>query len=176
MTIADRFVEPTRTDSAKIATSRVGSTSARIVISRLAPIPPNAVPVSMPASASATAPSASSATTANRSATGSRADAVVTNGATTATTSVVATSTVGAARNDLAGAAGRDRLLAEQLAQVPPRLPDPRPDPALQPGPDLAHQADQQRRQADDQDRLRSPRAEHGHRGTTSTTSRAHIA
>ena len=52
-----RFVDPTGTDSAKIATSRVGSTSATMVISRLAPIPPNAVPVSSPASASATVPS-----------------------------------------------------------------------------------------------------------------------
>ena len=45
---AARFVDPTGTDSAKIATSRVGSTRARMVTSRLAPIPPNAVPVSMP--------------------------------------------------------------------------------------------------------------------------------
>src|SRR5213078_2211536 len=91
VTIEARLGDPTRTDSAKIATSKVGSTSAMIVISRLAPIPPNAVPVSRPASASATVPSASNATTANRSAAAGSAGSVVTNGATTATTSVVAT-------------------------------------------------------------------------------------
>ena len=52
--MADRLVDPARTDRAKIATSTVGSTSARMVVSRLAPIPPNAVPVSSPASASTT--------------------------------------------------------------------------------------------------------------------------
>ena len=83
--MAARLVDPTGTDSAKIATSRVGSTRARIVISRLAPIPPNAVPVSIPASANATAPSASSATTTNRSAPAAGTAAMVTNGATATT-------------------------------------------------------------------------------------------
>ena len=51
VTIAARFVDPARTDNAKTDTSRVGSTRARIVISRLAPMPPNAVPVSSAARA-----------------------------------------------------------------------------------------------------------------------------
>ena len=140
-----RFVDPTGTESAKIATSRVGSTRARMVISRLAPMPPNAVPVSSPANANAAAPSVSSATTTNRSvpAVGHRCD--------------------GHERCDghhrdgggqhqqwrrpehLAGAARGDGLLAGQLAQVTPRLQHARSGAALQPCPDLAHHPDQQR-------------------------------
>src|SRR5699024_6714606 len=97
-TMVARLVEPTGTESAKIATSIVGSDNAMIVTSRLEPIPPKAVPVSRPANVSATVPSTNNATTANRSAIGSTAEAIDTNGATVATTSVVARSTTGAAR------------------------------------------------------------------------------
>ena len=94
-----RFVDPTGTESAKIATSRVGSTRARMVISRLAPIPPNAVPVSSPANANAAAPSVSSATTTNRSVPAAGTAAMVTNGATATTATVVASISSGAVRN-----------------------------------------------------------------------------
>jgi hypothetical protein len=56
--------DPTRTESAKPATSNVGSARAATVTARLEPMPPNAVPVSRPASASATEPRSSSDTTA----------------------------------------------------------------------------------------------------------------
>ena len=81
VTIADRLVEPTRTDSAKIATSRVGSTSARMVISRLAPIPPNAVPVSMPARPAPPCRARAARRPRTGRPPGRSADAVVTNGA-----------------------------------------------------------------------------------------------
>ena len=97
-TMAARFVEPTRTDSANTDSRIVGSTSDITVISRLAPMPPNAVPVSSPASASVTVPSASTAATAIRSATGSSGEEVVANGTTAATTRTVAVSSSGAAR------------------------------------------------------------------------------
>ena len=66
--MAARLVDPARADSAKAASNSVGSTSAAMVISRLEPMPPNAVAVSSPASASATVPSRSSPTTTIRSA------------------------------------------------------------------------------------------------------------
>jgi hypothetical protein len=74
----------------------------------------------------------------------------------------------------LARTARVDRLLAQLLAQVPPRLPDTRPGPAFEARPDLPHQPQQQRRPTDDHDGLQQPagHAEAGHRVTTSRTSR----
>ena len=86
-------------DSAKTASRIVGSTSAAMVISRLAPMPPNEVPVSMPARVSATVPRNSRPTTANRSATGSSGDPVATSGTIAAISSVVPARIAGAAAN-----------------------------------------------------------------------------
>ena len=83
-----------------------------MVISRLAPIPPNAVPVSRAASASATVPKSSSPTTANRSAEPSSGDAVEASGAMAAISRLVATRTGGAAVNNQPAAARADRFLA----------------------------------------------------------------
>jgi hypothetical protein len=58
-TMAARFEDPALTDKAKIARRIVGSARAAMVVSRLDPIPPNAVPVSRPASARPTVPSSS---------------------------------------------------------------------------------------------------------------------
>ena len=70
-----------------------------MVISRLAPMPPNDVPVSIPARVSATVPRNSNPTTANRSALESSGDPVATSGAIAAISSVVPASTAGAAAN-----------------------------------------------------------------------------
>ena len=65
--ITPRLVEPVVSASARIATARVGSVSAATVISRLDPMPPNAVPGSRPPSARKNVPSISSAVSTNRS-------------------------------------------------------------------------------------------------------------
>ena len=72
-----------------------------MVISRLAPMPPNEVPVSMPARVNATVPRNSRPTTANRSATGSNGDPVATIGAIAAMSSVVPARIAGAAVNTI---------------------------------------------------------------------------
>ena len=86
-------------DSAKTANKMVGSTRAAMVISRLAPMPPNEVPVSMPARVSATVPTNSSPTTANRSALASSGDPVATSGAIAAISNVDPATIAGAAAN-----------------------------------------------------------------------------
>ncbi|CNU42614.1 Uncharacterised protein [Mycobacterium tuberculosis] len=105
-TSAPRLADPAGMDSANTASRIVGSTSAAMVISRLAPMPPKEVPVSMPARVSATVPRNSSPTTANKSALGSRGDPVATRGAIAAIKSVVPATITGAAANTIVVPAG----------------------------------------------------------------------
>ena len=64
----ESWVVPAISATVNTTSSIAGSASEEIIISREEPMPPNAVPTSMPASASANRPVASSATMAMRSA------------------------------------------------------------------------------------------------------------
>ena len=66
--MAESCVVPATSATVKTMSSIAGSASDAIIISREEPMPPKAVPTSMPASASAKRPVASSATIAMRSA------------------------------------------------------------------------------------------------------------
>ena len=66
--MAESWVVPAISATVNTTSSIAGSASEAIIISREEPMPPNAVPTSMPASASAKRPVASSATIAMRSA------------------------------------------------------------------------------------------------------------
>ncbi len=66
--IADSWVVPATSATVNTMSSIAGSASDAIIISREAPMPPNAVPTSMPASASAKRAVPSNATMAIRSA------------------------------------------------------------------------------------------------------------
>ena len=146
MTIAARLVDPTGTDSAKIATSRVGSTRARMVVSRLAPIPPNAVPVSMPGQRQRDRAQRQQRHHREQiGAPGPAPVAVVTNGATAATTRQVATSSSGAVRNTSLVPCGAIGCLRISLRRSRHGCPTPGAGAALHPGPDLPHHAGQQR-------------------------------
>ena len=141
--MAARLVVPTRVDRANTATMMVGSTSARIVTARLAPMPPKAVPVSRAARARVTVPNASRPTTANRSAAGSNGSAVVTSGTTAATIRDVATSISGASRNGHPVPCGLAGWRRASLRRSRHGWHDAGTHPALQPGADLTHHPDQ---------------------------------
>ena len=96
-TKAPKLADPAGMDSANTASRMVGSTSAAMVIARLAPMPPNEVPVSMPASVNATVPTNSRPTTANRSALPSSGEPVATSGAIAAISNVDPATIAGAA-------------------------------------------------------------------------------
>ena len=66
--MAESWVVPAISATVNATSSIAGSASEAIIISRDEPIPPNAVPTSMPASARAKRPVANSATSAMRSA------------------------------------------------------------------------------------------------------------
>ncbi len=108
-TMAARLEECTGIDSPKTAMRMAGSASAAIIVSRLAPMPPNAVPVSSPASARATVPSSSRPTTAKRSPALSNGEPVVTPGTMTAMTRVLAAIRTGAAVKMIVVPSGRMR-------------------------------------------------------------------
>jgi len=126
-TMSVRSDEPTRTDSAKIASRMVGSTRATMVVSRLAPIPPKAVPVSSPASVSATVPSRSIATTAKRSLTPPTAATVETNGMTAARKTADARRIRGAATNTTLVPSGRVASLRSIFRRSLTGWPTPAP-------------------------------------------------
>ena len=96
-TIVDSADVPTGMDSAYTATSTVGSTRAAIVMCRLEPMPPNAVPDSRPSRARAAVPSSSSDTTTNRSSGMSGSVGVPTSGTRAQTIRLETISTRGAA-------------------------------------------------------------------------------
>ena len=104
-----RLEEWAGTDRARMATSKAGSARAPIVMARLAPMPPNAVPVSRAPRARETEPRRRRKTTANRSADQPKAGSVANSGATAATTRVVATRTTGARGKTQLACSGRVR-------------------------------------------------------------------
>jgi hypothetical protein len=77
-------------------------------------------------------------------------------------------------REDYRGSVGGDLLLAQLLAQVPPRLADPASGAALEPRADLSHPAHDQWCQGQDgNDLKKGGHTRHGaHRAITSTISR----
>ena len=77
-------------------------------------------------------------------------------------------------REHPAGVVGDHPILAEQLAQIAPRLHDRRPDPSLEPGTDQTHHADEERRRSDGQHHLQQGDGSAGeaHRATIRTTMR----
>ena len=122
VTMSARFVDPTGTESAKIATSRVGSTSARMVSPGWRPCrrtrcrcPARPTPTRPPPASAAPPPR-----TDPRPPVGYRS--MVTNGATGHHRDGGGQHQQWRRPEHLAGAAGGDGLLAGQLAQVTPRL------------------------------------------------------
>ena len=113
---------------------------------RLDPMPPKAVPESSPSSASATVPTSSTETTTNRSPGTWGSGAATTSGTSAPTTRLAsrAARRCGHAAPQSCRSA-RSGSLRQQLAQVPPRLADPGPGPALEPGPGLAGHTDHHR-------------------------------
>ncbi len=107
--MAGRLEERAGTERARIATSRAGSARAPIVMARLAPMPPNAVPVSRPPSARKTEPRRRRKTTANKSADQPNAGSVASSGAMMTITRVLATRTTGARGKTQLACSGRVR-------------------------------------------------------------------
>ena len=172
-TRAPRLADPAGMDSAKTASKMVGSTSAAMVISRLAPMPPNEVPVSMPARVNATVPTNSSPTTANKSALESSGDPVATSGAIAAISNVDPATMAGAAANTTVVPTRGDLLFAKLFDYIAPRLQDAATGAALPACAHLPGKADHQRRPGHHGADLHRARdvGEHVHRATTSTTS-----
>ena len=171
-TISARVELPTGIDSAYTATRTVGSTRAAMVMCRLEPIPPNAVPESRPSSATATVPTSRTDTTTNRSSGTSGSGIAPTSGSSASHHQAGREQDHRRRDQDPAAPLRPDRVLGQKLAQVPPRLPDPRPDPALRTGPHLPGHPDQQRRQSRDDDDLEhgDQRGRPGHSDTATRT------
>ena len=149
----------------KTAISMAGSASAETSISREAPMPPKAVPTSMPASARKKRASASSPTSTMMSAIAAvgRSDRDQRHGR--GRQPGGDEHDVGRGAEQRRGGMGDPRLLDQQFAQVAVGLQHGGAAPVLQPRLDLAHPADQQRRQRGVQQRLQQGRAPEGHRG-----------
>ena len=175
-TISASVELPTGIDSAYTATSTVGSTSAAMVMCRLEPIPPNAVPESSPSRATATVPISSTETTTNRSSGTSGTGIAPTSGSSAATRRLDASRTTGAVTRTQLPLSARTGSLASSLRRSRQGCPTPAPDPALRTSPHLSGHPDEQRREDRHDDDLKH-RDQHGrpaHSETaTSTASNA---
>ena len=114
-TIAGRFDVRAGIAMARIATSSAGSARAPMVIDRLEPMPPKAVPVSRALRASTTEPSSRVKMTAKKSVLSPSGGWVVAKGEMADTQTTVATSTRGPAPKSQLDSRGRMRCLVKSL-------------------------------------------------------------
>ena len=133
--MVESCVEPATSASVKTIMIIAGSASEAIITSRLEPMPPKAVPTSMPASARKKRALPRSAMMAMRSADHENMSPVAKVGTSAAATQVRGEDQVGRGAEQPRGVVGEHHLLAQQPEEVAIRLEERRPLPAQRAAP-----------------------------------------